>query len=805
MSEERANTPIPEDDRTVALTPEELAALSSSQAAQVPDNDRTVALSPEELAAAAESAKTETLPKEEKSSWAKSITGVIFAASPTRILRSRNLRHVEDELDGKEGNTREALSSEVFSAEEKGFSDVHASYSLGKVLGEGGQGIVVAATDTALKRNVAVKSLRKEHLGDIESRRSFISEARITASLEHPAVIPVYSLHSDSENGLHLAMKLLRGQSLRERLEQICQCYQKNGIQNYDEAGSLMDRLNIFLRVTEAMAYVHAKGIIHCDLKPDNIMLGQYHETYILDWGIARDEKSHRAGDEKIMGTPRYTSPENLSGQDCDRRSDIYTLGVILFELVTLHPAFFGANVSELVRHVKSGETEPLRHQFGVPINRDLKAIIRKAMAIDPAQRYQQVEEFTDDLNRCIRGAEVSANPDNWFGKIVRKANQHRRAVFLTMLVLLLGTITISAVSFGMQTVRASKARHLRDAALNQIYSEARNRAEEIGLLTSHIERLLSMQCSGVALLLEEHPDRPFLYRNRFISQRELEALPQDGTYVYTPDFYAKPISLMAAAWRSAPDSDPALVHSEAERLRAIYPWLQRTVLNSSLKTPSISVKDGLNAFRHNALPLISTFFSLKSGLHATYPGKSDYSPDYDGRKREWYSSALNRNGAAIWGKVYFNTGIKAVPLISCSMEIRGRDGEHLGVTGVDLQLEFAEHLLLQGQSAAPYTLRRMLINKAGMIPVLAESRNGKIVPLRAIKDDNGVCVMPSFQWPEVLRKMRAGIYGGTFSQEGGKTILWVYSRIPSLGWIYVEKIDFAALLKFMQENVDEF
>ncbi len=710
---------------------------------------------------------------------------------------------MEDELSTAADDGKASGAAPV-SLEEQGFSDVHSSYELGKVLGEGGQGIVVAAEDCALKRKVAVKSLRKEHCGNAEARQSFISEARITAGLEHPAIIPVYNLNSDPENGLHLAMKMLRGQSLRERLEQICQCYQKNGVQNYDENESLVNRLNIFLRVTEAMAYVHSKGIIHCDLKPDNIMIGQYHETYILDWGIAREESSRRSSDEKVMGTPRYTSPENLSGADCDRRSDIYTLGVILFELVTLHPAFSGATMPELIKAVKAGRTNPLHHQFGVRIHPDLKAIIRKAMAIDPAKRYRQVEELTEDLYRYLRGAEVSANPDSWIGKIVRKANQHRRAVFLVMFVLLLGTITVSAISFGMQTAKTSKSRQLRDASLNWSYGEARSRAEGIGLLTSHIERLLSMQCSGIALLLEEHPDRPFLYRSIFLSQKELDSLPQDGYNVYTPDYYAKPICLTAASWRTAPGADQGMILGEVERLRAIAPWMQRTVLNSSLKSSIRNLKDGYRAFRANALPLISTFFSLKSGLHAVYPGKRDYSPDYDGRKREWYSTALNRHGACVWGKTYFNTGIKAVPLISCSMEILGRDGEHLGVTGVDLQLESAEKLLLQGQEAASYTLRRMLINKSGMIPVMAESRGGKLVPLRSIQNSNGVCIMPSFQWPKVLRKMRANPNGGVFSKEGERTILWVYSKIPSLGWIYAEKIDFNALQKYVQENSDQ-
>ena len=152
--------------------------------------------------------------------------------------------------------------------------------------------------------------------------------------------------------------------------------------------------------------YAHSRNVMHCDLKPANIMIGEYHEAYIMDWGIAhaiQPEESKRT----LAGTPQYLSPEAILGESCDQRADIFAMGAILFETVMLKPAFTGETAEEVMANIRDGAMEPETHRFGTRVSRDLKAIIRKALAADPACRYQQIGELSADLRRCLMGLEV--------------------------------------------------------------------------------------------------------------------------------------------------------------------------------------------------------------------------------------------------------------------------------------------------------------------------------------------------------------------------------------------------------------
>ena len=329
-----------------------------------------------------------------------------IAGDVTIVIPQEN-EHSETRTTGTLRNVDREIKSVIFKpdsgavfsgAGEINLCDLKQIYTVGEEIGNGGQAVVYSGVQTALQRDVAVKSLRKEHLDNDLRREEFIYEARLTAALDHPAIIPIYNLCSDSDGGLFLSMKKLNGISLKSYLLTTVERYQNSGFENFDEESALANRLDILLKVCQAIEYVHSKKIIHCDLKPENIMLGEFGEVYVMDWGIARKFDRNDNDNGKIMGTPRYTSPENLNGLPCDNRSDIYSLGVILFEIVTLSPAFSGDTAQEIVAKVKNAGFNPLKHRFNANIPSDLHAIIRKACAADPRERYQTVADLSGDI-----------------------------------------------------------------------------------------------------------------------------------------------------------------------------------------------------------------------------------------------------------------------------------------------------------------------------------------------------------------------------------------------------------------------
>lgn len=253
----------------------------------------------------------------------------------------------------------------------------------------------------------------------------FIAEAKLNAQLDHPAIVPLYSLDSDSRNGLHLAMQLINGITLKEYLHRSRERQSKlhYGQRRYNQL--LKERLEIFLHICDAIEYSHSRHIIHCDLKPDNIMIGRYGEVYVMDWGIACLEGTCRK--ERVEGTPSYMAPESLCDGQMAQRTDIFALGMILNEIATLRRPVFGNDSKEIILRICNGEFEP-----STPldpkrkISPALQAIIEKARAVDPAQRYQSVKLLAADVRHLLFNEEVKACPDSPLQKLVRLMYQHR-------------------------------------------------------------------------------------------------------------------------------------------------------------------------------------------------------------------------------------------------------------------------------------------------------------------------------------------------------------------------------------------
>src|SRR5580693_3901671 len=225
-------------------------------------------------------------------------------------------------------------------------------YSLGDKLGEGGMGVVHACRDRRIGRDVALKMVRAEHAarGDLVAR--FLREACVQGQLEHPAIVPVYDLGRDPEGNVYFTMKRVRGATF----EQIFAA-----LRDDDEYAlrqfSRRKLLTAFASICQALHFAHARGVIHRDLKPGNVMLGDFGEVYLLDWGLAKLQSGMeppalatgtaagggRSVHGATMGTPGYMPPEQVRGEPVDARSDVYALGALLFELLALEPLHPGS------------------------------------------------------------------------------------------------------------------------------------------------------------------------------------------------------------------------------------------------------------------------------------------------------------------------------------------------------------------------------------------------------------------------------------------------------------------------------
>lgn len=285
------------------------------------------------------------------------------------------------------------------------FPDLEQEYSILKELSAGGNSTVSLAEDRFLKRKVALKSLRSDYLSDPVRRRSFLREAQLMAQLEHPSIVPVYGIARDSSGGLHIIMKQICGKSLREYLKNLQDDYAKKKPSGAEEQKSLHDRLDLFIRICDAVAFAHSKRVLHGDLKPGNIMIEQTHNVYVMDWGNAEIiSESQVESDLKdtISGTPGYLSPEAVRGENTDFRSEVFTLGLILFEMVTLSKAVTGKSAREILLKIRDGKLNTVRHKSGFPIAQELRGIIRKALHPQREKRYSSVAFFAEALRNYL-------------------------------------------------------------------------------------------------------------------------------------------------------------------------------------------------------------------------------------------------------------------------------------------------------------------------------------------------------------------------------------------------------------------
>ena len=322
------------------------------------------------------------------------------------------------------------------------------------LIGEGGQGKVLRFRDTVLDRDVAIKVVKPPHTSDRE--KLLENEARLGGMLEHPNILPTYDLCRDETGSPFFVMKKVEGFSFDELLKK---AHAEGDIHSHRDRGEYSRRrlLNIFLQVCHAIEYAHSRGVCHLDLKPQNVKLGPFGEVYVLDWGFASRLEDNP---KMVAGTPLYIAPERFRPGKPDQRCDVYSLGVMLYRiLVNQLPRDVGkTSFKEFRKRIHDFPIIPPR-QRDPSLPRDLEAVIMKALAENPDDRYQTVRELAGDLERFLDILPVSAYREGLWGRARKFARRHRTtvlaaAVMFAALVLTAGA-SIRARALAAQTEAA--------------------------------------------------------------------------------------------------------------------------------------------------------------------------------------------------------------------------------------------------------------------------------------------------------------------------------------------------------------
>jgi WD40 repeat protein/tRNA A-37 threonylcarbamoyl transferase component Bud32 len=331
----------------------------------------------------------------------------------------------------------------------------------------GGLGEVFVAEDTELHREVALKEIQGRHADNPSSRARFLLEAEITGGLEHPGIVPVYGLGQYADGRPYYAMRFIKGESLRKAIERFhdAQTASRDPSERSVEFRKLLAR---FVEVCNAVGYAHSRGVLHRDLKPDNIMLGKFGETLVVDWGLAKPQgrQENNVGGESLplvppsasgsaetvagsaIGTPQYMSPEQAAGRldQLGPTSDVYSLGATLYTLLTGRPPVVDTDLRRLLKKVQQGDISPPR-QIQRQIPRALEAVCLKAMALRPEDRYPTARALADDVEHWLADEPVAALVEPFAVRAGRWARRHRTLVTATAAALLVAVVGLVAAT----------------------------------------------------------------------------------------------------------------------------------------------------------------------------------------------------------------------------------------------------------------------------------------------------------------------------------------------------------------------
>ncbi len=328
------------------------------------------------------------------------------------------------------------------------------------------RGQVSVALDEELNREVAVKELDERLAGDPDRRARFFREARVAGGLEHPGIVPVYSLGTYADGRPFYAMRFIKGDSLQDAAARF-HAGKAAGAAGAVEFRKLLKR---FVDVCNTMAYAHDRGVLHRDLRPGNVLLGPYGETLVIDWGLARSLNRGEGGpaaadgvEPTVMGaavgTPAFMSPEQAAGRldQLGPATDVYGLGAVLYCVLTGKPPFDDGDAAAVLRKVERGEFTP-PEQVNRRAPAALAAVCRKAMARDPAARYPTPRAMTADVEHWLADEPTSAYREPWLTRLGRWLRRHQVKAAAAGVMLATAAVVLGVAFALTERARAAEA-----------------------------------------------------------------------------------------------------------------------------------------------------------------------------------------------------------------------------------------------------------------------------------------------------------------------------------------------------------
>lgn len=702
-----------------------------------------------------------------------------------------------DEL-GKHNSTE--LASIKYSESTSNALHRETKYELLETIGKGAMGEILLARDQSLRRKVAYKKIHKNMSNNFHVMSRFFTEAQITAQLDHPNIVPVYSLEVSSDGEIAYSMKLIKGNTLKDLMTGAKKQYKEHG--QVDEEHSLQALLEHFLKVCDAMHFSHMKGVIHRDLKPANIMIGPYNEVYVMDWGIAKviaqsDEEINQEivqliqpdSDEPpmertqmgaIIGTPRYLSPQQAAGKNdtLDARSDQFTLGIILFELLTLKPAFYAKEQIELIKKILKVDLNSFSHyKKRNKIPGELQAIVLKATEKSPDKRYISVEALADDIRRYLRGEAIAARPDTIFQKSLRWMTRHREltlAIFLTISIIG-SSVTIwslyqQQISLRREQTSLKQAQEHKQK-LSQFLLAIGRKAQIIDGKFIRFESILKHVAGSLSQLIENGHSR----HDKYYLNSEFYTKGKEPPDLVDSKFYKFKMSTHWNVFKLAPGVQRADVDKLLRKVSPIRHVLKQALLESSGKQKIDYSDQEVLSILEKGLPVLWVYAGLKEGIQLTFPGRGTFPPEYDTRKRPWFIESRGLHGPH-WIKPYLDVHGKGW-VLPCTLPMYDSSGEFLGVAALELTLDYIKKNYLNLN--LPGFQQSYLLNQQGQVIVSSKDIKSNYKKGTILHQSKQLKPYPVKHILNMMKTQTSGYF------EDEKHVI-VFYQIPSLNWFYL-------------------